>query len=232
MYFVVNNSMLQVTKLTKTFSNGRTEVIAVQEVTFAIETGQLVAIVGKSGSGKSTLLALLGALDSPTDGSIVLDQHDITKLRGRGLLDFRRATVGFVFQNYQLIPNLSAIGNVMLPMEFSGVASAKRRQRATHLLNQVGISGATLNRTPGKLSGGEQQRVAIARALANGPKLVLADEPTGNLDSQTSRTIIDLLRALAKSEKTTIITVTHDDDIAHHADHVYRLHDGKLQAVT
>lgn len=223
--------MLNVTKLNKTFTTGGAEVKAVHNVNLSVDDGQLVAIVGKSGSGKSTLLALLGALDAPTSGTITLDQQEVTTLHGRGLLAFRRSTVGFIFQNYQLIPNLSAMENVMLPMEFSGMASAKRKQRAEHLLHQVGITGATQHRTPGKLSGGEQQRVAIARALANSPKLVLADEPTGNLDSQTSRTIIDLLRSLAKSEKTTIITVTHDDDIAHHADHVYRLHDGQITHV-
>lgn len=223
--------MITIDKLNKVFTSGGSKVKAVNDVSFSVPTGKLVAIVGKSGSGKSTLLALLGALDQPTDGTITLDDQEITKFHERQLLHYRRATVGFVFQNYQLIPNLSAIDNVMLPMELNGISGKERRKRATHLLSEVGITGAMLDRRPGKLSGGEQQRVAIARALANTPKLILADEPTGNLDTQTSRTIIDLLRKLAQSEHTTIITVTHDEDIAKHADQVYRLHDGKLKAV-
>lgn len=221
--------MISVSHLKKTFTSGSTKVHAVDDVSFTIPTGELVAIVGKSGSGKSTLLAMLGALDEPSSGTIHVDDQDVTTLGGRDLLRYRRTTVGFVFQSYQLIPNLSAIDNVMLPMEFAGRSVKERYQRATQLLKQVGITGETAKRRPGKLSGGEQQRVSIARALANAPRLVLADEPTGNLDSQTSATIIDLLRSLAASEKTTILTVTHDDTIAKHASHVYRLHDGKLE---
>lgn len=220
--------MITVEKLSKTFTGNGTPVTAVSEVSFTLASGQLAAIVGKSGSGKSTLLALLGALDRPTEGTITIGEKTVTKLHGRELLSFRRSTVGFVFQNYNLVSNLSAIENVMLPMEFAGCSSKERRQRAEHLLAQVGLTGETLRRSPGRLSGGEQQRVAIARALANMPKLILADEPTGNLDTQTSRTIIELLRSLAKSEQTTIIAVTHDQTIADHADKVFRLHDGRL----
>lgn len=223
--------MLKVHNLHKEFSGAGSKVKAVDGVSFEVATGTLAAIVGKSGSGKSTLLALLGSLDRPTEGTIKVDDQDVTSLSGRPLLAYRRSTVGFIFQAYNLVPNLSALQNVQLPMEFAGVSSHERQKRAEHLLHQVGLTGDTLKRTPGKLSGGEQQRVAIARALANRPKLILADEPTGNLDTHTSQTIIDLLRTLARSEKTTIVTVTHDQAIADHADRVYRLSDGKLHQI-
>lgn len=220
--------MITVEKLSKTFTGNGTTVHAVSDVSFSIPEGQLAAIIGKSGSGKSTLLALLGALDRPSDGTITVGDQEVTSLSGRALLLYRRTTIGFVFQNYNLIPNISALANVMLPMEFSGQPARDRRRRAERLLGQVGLTRDQLRRTPGKLSGGEQQRVAIARALANAPKLILADEPTGNLDTQTSATIVELLRSLARSEKTTVIAVTHDSSIAKHADHVFRLHDGQL----
>lgn len=222
--------MIKTENLKKTFRSGSSEVRAVDGVNFEVATGQLVAIIGKSGSGKSTLLALLGALDVPTGGTIEVDGQKVTDLGGKDLLMYRRSSVGFVFQNYNLVPNLSALDNVMLPMEFAGMSAGERHKRAEHLLQGVGISGDILKRRPGKLSGGEQQRVAIARALANKPKLVLADEPTGNLDTQTGQKIVELLRSLSRSEKTTIITVTHDQAIASHADKVFRLHDGKLAA--
>lgn len=220
--------MINVSKLTKKFSAGTNTVVAVNEVSMAIPEGTMAAIIGKSGSGKSTLLALLGALDMPTSGSITVGDHEVTKLRGQKLLDYRRSTIGFVFQSYNLIPNLSALENVMLPMEFAGQSPKKRRQRAEHLLKEVGLTDDKIKRTPNRLSGGEQQRVAIARALANQPKLVLADEPTGNLDTQTGKNIVTLLRSLAQSEKTTVITVTHDQGIADQADHIFRLVDGKI----
>ncbi len=220
--------MIKVENLNKVFKGGGTEVRAVDGVNFEIAAGQLVAIIGKSGSGKSTLLALLGALDRPTGGTIEVDGQTVTDFRERNLLRYRLATVGFVFQNYNLVPNLNALENVMLPMEFAGRKTGERKKRAEHLLRQVGISGDTLKRTPGKLSGGEQQRVAIARALANRPKLVLADEPTGNLDQQTSAVIVDLLKSLAKYEQATVIVVTHDQAIADRADRIFRIHDGRL----
>lgn len=220
--------MITVTKLSKTFRTGQAEVKAVQQASFSVATGQLVAIVGKSGSGKSTLLALLGALDKPTDGTIEVDGQTVTDFRERSLLHYRLVTVGFVFQNYNLVPNLSSLENVMLPMEFAGRKTSERKKRAEHLLRQVGLTDDQLQRRPGKLSGGEQQRVAIARALANTPKLILADEPTGNLDQHTSATIVELLKSLAKSEQATVIVVTHDQAIADRADKVFHLHDGRL----
>jgi putative ABC transport system ATP-binding protein len=220
--------MLEVNGVTKSFGTGDRTVTAVNNVTMAVPGGEFAAIVGRSGSGKSTLMNLLGALERPTSGMIFVDGQDITRL-GRGeLVQYRRRFIGFVFQSYNLIPNLSPIENVMLPMEFMGVARDERRGRARALLDQVELTGDKQHRKPGKLSGGEQQRVAIARALANKPKMILADEPVGNLDTQTGATIIELLRSLAHLAGTTVIAVTHDLSLACQADRVFRLQDGRL----
>lgn len=221
--------MLKVTDIKRSFQSGDMTVNAVGGISFIVPEGKFVSIVGKSGSGKSTLLSLLGALDRPTSGSIEVDGQDVTKLRDHALISYRCKKIGFVFQNYNLVPNLTAIENVMLPMEFAKVPKKDRHDRAKKLLDQVGLKDDKQLRKPGRLSGGEQQRVAIARALANRPKLILADEPTGNLDSQTGKMIFDLLHGLAKSEKTTIVTVTHDMAIAGKTDQTFRLKDGKLE---
>ena len=221
--------MLKVTGLQKVFNSGDVKVAAVNGVSFSVPEGQFASIVGRSGSGKSTLLSLLGALDTPTAGSIEIDGKDIGKMRDHALIQYRCQKIGFVFQGYNLVPNLTALENVTLPMEFAKVPKAERVSRARQLLDQVGLSGDKQQRKPGRLSGGEQQRVAIARALANKPKLILADEPTGNLDSQTGKMIFDLLHGLAKSENTTIITVTHDLEIAGKTDKTFHLKDGKLE---
>lgn len=221
--------MITATNITKRFRSGDSTVTAVDDVNFTIGNGKFVAILGKSGSGKSTLLALLGALDIPTNGKIQIDDHEITRLRGSALLRYRREKVGFVFQNYQLIPNLSALENVMLPLEFIGTPTDARLRRAQELLDSVGITGSKQGRRPARLSGGEQQRVAIARALANQPRLILADEPTGNLDSATGKTIIQLLHDLTRKTDTTVIVVTHDQGITKHADVVLEVKDGKVR---
>lgn len=220
--------MLKVTNLKKKFASPGNTVTAVDDVSFSVPEGMFAAVIGKSGSGKSTLLSLLGTLDEPTSGSIEVDGHELTKMSGRKMTGYRRDTIGFVFQFYNLIPNLTAIKNVMLPMEFARIGRAERRERAMKLLERVGITGDTLRRKPGRLSGGEQQRVAIARALANHPKLLLADEPTGNLDSDTGKLIVNLLHDLAKTENVAVIAVTHDDGIASQADQTFRIKDGKL----
>jgi putative ABC transport system ATP-binding protein len=222
--------MLRVKNLTKKFQSGDHEVLAVNNISLNIPDGIFSTIVGKSGSGKSTLLSLLGALDKPTSGSIDVDGRDVSKLGDSKLIQYRRDKIGFIFQNYNLIPNLTALENVMLPMEFSGVKKNERIERAAKLLKQVGLDAIKQSRRPGKLSGGEQQRVAIARALANKPKLILADEPTGNLDSATGKIIISLLKHLAKTEDTTIVAVTHDDGIADEAELTFKLKDGKVVA--
>jgi putative ABC transport system ATP-binding protein len=220
--------MLQVTDLSKTFGSGDTEVKAVDGVSFTVPTGVFAAVVGRSGSGKSTLLSLLGALDKPTAGTIEVDGEVISRGSDHQLIQYRRNQIGFIFQSYNLIPNLSAIENAMLPMEFAGVSKRDRRERAVMLLDQVGLKGGKQQRRPAKLSGGEQQRVAIARALANRPKLILADEPTGNLDTKTGRVIVSLLHGLARSEQTTILAVTHDLAVADKTDMTYEMEDGKL----
>jgi len=221
--------MLEVKNIKRVFKSGDMNVLAVDDVSFSLPAGEFASIVGRSGSGKSTLLSLLGALDRPTSGSIAVDGKDVTRLSDHALIKYRCSKIGFVFQSYNLVPNLTAAENVMLPMEFAGLAKKQRLERARHLLEQVGLSADQMQRKPGKLSGGQQQRVAIARALANKPKLILADEPTGNLDSQTGKMIFDLLHGLAKSENTTILVVTHDLEIAGKTDKTFQLQDGKLK---
>ena len=220
--------MLEVSHVKKYFISGEHTVKAVDDISFTVDSGKFMTILGKSGSGKSTLLSLLGALDVPSEGTIVVDGQDITKLSDHALTTYRRTHIGFVFQSYNLVPNLTALENVMLPMEFAKVPSLVRKQRASELLSSVGLDEVKQQRKPARLSGGEQQRVAIARALANKPKLILADEPTGNLDNQTGTVIVDLLKGLAKSHQTTIIAVTHDHSLTEHADLTVRILDGKV----
>lgn len=222
--------MLKVKDLKRQFKSGDTIVAAVDGVNIEIPDGKFVSIVGRSGSGKTSLLTLLGALDRPTSGTIEVDGKNISSMNDRELISYRAKTVGFVFQGYNLVPNLTALENVMLPMEFIGINKEERKERAKKLLEEVGLSEDQIKRKPGKLSGGQQQRVAIARALSNRPKYILADEPTGNLDSETGNLIYKLLRELCRKEKTTIITVTHDSAIARKADISYTLIDGKLSS--
>ncbi|MFA6588038.1 MAG: ABC transporter ATP-binding protein [Patescibacteria group bacterium] len=222
--------MLKVKNISKIFQSGDRQVKAVAGVSLEVPGGIFSVIIGKSGSGKSTLLSLLGALDKPSSGEIEVEGENITKMGDRKLIQYRREKIGFIFQNYNLIPNLSALENVMLPMEFSGIDHKHRKNRAAKLLEQVGITKDKFHRKPSRLSGGEQQRVAIARALANKPKLILADEPTGNLDSATGKIIVGLLKHLAQTEDATIIAVTHDDGIANEAKLTFHLKDGKLAA--
>lgn len=221
--------MLQVTDISKKFLSGDASVMALDKVSLSVPDGQFASIIGRSGSGKSTLLSILGALEKPTEGSITVDGQDITQLHDRALITYRGQKIGFVFQNYNLVPNLTALENVMLPMEFVKTPKKQRIERAKELLNQVGLDEAQQDRKPGRLSGGQQQRVAIARALANKPKLILADEPTGNLDSQTGKLIFDLLHDLAKTKNTTILVVTHDLSIAGKTDKTFMLNDGVLK---
>jgi len=221
--------MLKVTNLTKQYSSAGTKVVAVNKVNFKLPDGCFASIIGRSGSGKTTLLSLLGALDKPSDGSIEVDSQNVAKLSDHAQIKYRCNTIGFIFQSYNLVPNLTAMENVMLPMEFASLAKGERLKRAKELLGQVGLTESEMLRKPSKLSGGQQQRVAIARALANKPKLILADEPTGNLDSQTGDMIVKLLHGLAKSENTTIIAVTHDLSISKQTDKTFKIDDGVLK---
>jgi putative ABC transport system ATP-binding protein len=204
-----------------------TTVTAVNGVSFRLPKGKMIAIKGPSGCGKTTLLNLIGALDKPTAGSIVVDGIKVSEINGRDEVQYRLRKVGFVFQYYYLIPNLTALENVMLPMDLLGVKRKGQETRARQLLERVGIDASHQARYPTRLSGGEQQRVAIARALANAPAIILADEPTGNLDSKTSTRIVELLHSLIQ-EGRTVIVATHDADIAARADMVLEMKDGKV----
>lgn len=220
--------MLEVKNVSKTFNTPSGPVSALKDVTFTVKTGEFVSIIGKSGSGKSTLLSILGALDTPTDGSIKVDEASIEKLSGHEQTKYRGKKIGFVFQQYNLVPNLTALENVILALEFGGYPAASRLDRATKLLESVGIEEDQRHRRPSRLSGGQQQRASIARALANEPAFILADEPTGNLDSATGKKIFDLLHDLSRNQNTTIVVVTHDLDIAGKTDKTFTLVDGKI----
>jgi len=220
--------MLKVSNLTKSYQAPGGIVKALDDMSFKVDKGQFVSIIGKSGSGKSTLLSMLGALDAPTSGSIEVDGTDIAKLSNHRQTYYRARQIGFVFQQYNLVPNLTALENVMLALEFGGVPSKDRAGKAGALLESVGLDTDQQRRRPTRLSGGQQQRVAIARALANEPAFILADEPTGNLDSETGQKIFDLLHDLSRSQNTTIIVVTHDLEIAGKTDKTFLLKDGKI----
>jgi len=216
-------------ELTKHFKSGPVIVKAVDGVSFRLPRGKVVALRGPSGCGKSTLLNLIGALDRPHSGQLTVDGVDVSRLSGGGEVAYRRRKVGFVFQQFNLVPQLSAIENVTLPMEFVGGSNGASKSRARELLRRVGLAQDRHERRPAKLSGGEQQRVAIARALANEPPIILADEPTANLDSKTGRLIVELLRSFRKEGRTVIIA-THDTDIAAEADIILEMRDGRLVA--
>jgi len=220
--------VLHVKDLEKTFSTPAGDVHAVRKVTFDAGTGEMVAIVGPSGSGKSTLLSLLGLLDAPDEGSIDVDGSELGSLSAKQRTEFRARQVGFIFQQFNLIPNLSALENVMLALEYAGWPKAERASRAEEMLALVGLDGSKLDRRPSRLSGGEQQRVAIARAFAAKPPLILADEPTGSLDRATGQKIVELLRQAATSQHATVLVVTHDDRVAAQADRRFVIEDGVL----
>ncbi|PYS37766.1 MAG: ABC transporter [Acidobacteria bacterium] len=212
--------------LVKTIRNGPREVQIIRGISFDVPSQQFVAIMGPSGSGKSTLLGLIAGLDAPTSGSVIVDGIDITALREDELAQLRGQKLGFVFQSYHLIPTLTAIENVMLPMEFSG-ASNGATARAQHLLESVGLMDRR-DHYPAQLSGGEQQRVALARAFMMKPAVLLADEPTGNLDSENGRHVLELLIRLNQEEGATLVLVTHDELLASHAERRIVLRDGRI----
>ena len=221
--------MIAARQLSKTYHAGALSHAALDDVTLDIAAGQCIGIVGRSGSGKSTLLNLLAGIDRPTTGTLTIGDTDVAALRAAALPGWRGRTVGIVFQAFQLLPTLTAAENVMLPMDFAGaLPSRDRHARALDLLDRVGLA-AHANKLPATLSGGEQQRVAIARALANDPPLVLADEPTGNLDVTTGSAVAQLLVEVARSGKTVVI-VTHDRDVAARADRVITLVDGRVSS--
>ncbi|WP_327673270.1 ABC transporter ATP-binding protein [Kitasatospora sp. NBC_00458] len=223
----VTAPMVAVTDLRRSFGTGERAVHALRGVSFSIGKGELTALKGRSGSGKTTLLNLVGGLDSPSGGTITLDGTDMGSLDEEGRLALRRDRIGFVFQSFGLLPVLTAAENVGVPMRLRKVPAAQREERAHTLLALVGLADHA-NQRPGELSGGQQQRVAIARALANEPDLIIADEPTGQLDSETGRSIMQLLRAVVHSEGVTVLVATHDPTLMELADRVVELRDGRI----
>ena len=219
--------LLDLKGIVKDYELGKTVVHAVRGLDLNIDRGEIVAIMGPSGSGKSTLMHLLGALDTPSAGTASLEGHNLHELSENELVTLRGKTVGFVFQTFNLIQSLTAQKNVELPMIFQGVRKSARAERARALLEKVGL-GERMKHRPNELSGGERQRVAIARALANDPEILLADEPTGNLDSETGATILELLKKLSIDEGKTMILITHDPDAAAIAHRIVRLRDGRV----
>jgi len=212
--------------VTKIYKMGSEEIKALDDLSLEIRDGEILVVMGPSGSGKSTFLHLVGCLDRPTSGKILIDGKDISNLRERELARIRNRTIGFVFQQFNLLPRLTALENVELPMIYAGIPKRKRVERAKKLLEMVGLSDRMKHR-PSQLSGGQQQRVAIARALANDPKIILADEPTGNLDTKSGEVVINILRDLNR-KGLTIVIVTHDPDITIIAHRVIHLKDGKI----
>ena len=216
--------MIEIRDLEKTYQMGEETVAALAGVSLTIERGENVAIVGPSGSGKSTLMNIVGGLDRPSRGTYRFDGEDVSHFDDNALADFRNRRIGFVFQSFQLLPRLSALQNVELPMIYAGMDKAERRARARRMLERVGL-GSRMGHRPTQMSGGQQQRVAIARALANSPDLLLADEPTGALDTQTGADVMALFKAL-NAEGLTLVTVTHDVEVAAEADRRITFRDG------
>ncbi|HEV8527156.1 MAG TPA: ABC transporter ATP-binding protein [Actinomycetes bacterium] len=219
--------MVVVDHVNMVYRTGPIEVHALKDATFTVPRGQMLAVRGRSGSGKTTLLNLIGGLDEPESGRVEVDGHEVTALDENGLLALRRNTIGFVFQSFGLIPVLSAAENVGVPMRLVRLSATERDDRVQLLLGLVGLSEHA-NQRPYELSGGQQQRVAIARALANRPQLLIADEPTGQLDSQTGRSIMQLIQALVRSQNVTAIVATHDPVLLNLADRVIELRDGTI----
>ncbi|HIP25730.1 MAG TPA: ABC transporter ATP-binding protein [Archaeoglobus profundus] len=219
--------MIELINVTKVYKTGRFEVIALNNVSMKIEDGEFIAIMGPSGSGKTTLLNLIGCLDKPTKGKIIIDGVDTSQLTDKQLTELRRDKIGFIFQQYFLIPTLTALENVELPMIFKGIPRSERIRRAKELLSLVGLE-KEINRMPNELSGGQQQRVAIARALANDPSILLCDEPTGNLDSKSGKIVMDLIKTLNEERGVTVVLVTHNLEVANYAERVVRIVDGRI----
>jgi putative ABC transport system ATP-binding protein len=218
--------IVEAVNLKKTYMLGRVPVDALRGVNLAVENGDFLSVLGPSGSGKSTLLNLIGALDKPTEGRMLIEGVDISTLKDSELADLRRR-IGFVFQFFNLIPRFTARENVELPMAIAGLSKPDRRKRAEDLLGTVGL-GERMNHKPSELSGGEQQRVAIARALANNPKFLLMDEPTGNIDSKAAGEIISLIKNLNEEKAVTVIMVTHDQRLAGQSKKIVRMFDGSI----
>jgi putative ABC transport system ATP-binding protein len=222
-------SLIVVRELTRTYDLGETQVHALRGVSLEVMPAEFVTLTGPSGSGKSTFMHLLGCLDRPSSGDYLLDGNNVAVMDKRALARVRNTTIGFVFQGFNLLPRTSAVENVELPLMYAGVKNAReRRERAAAALTAVGLGGR-LGHHPNQLSGGQQQRVAIARALVNDPKLLLADEPTGNLDTQTSIEVMEILRGLNRDQGLTVVLVTHEMDIARYGSRIISFRDGRVR---
>lgn len=221
-------TIIEVNDLARHFRVGSELIKAIKKIDLNIAQNEFVALMGQSGSGKSTLMNILGCLDTPTDGVYTLNKHQVSKLRDNELAEIRNKEIGFVFQTFNLLPRSTALENVMLPLVYAGISKEDREQRALEALDKVGLSDR-VNHRPNELSGGQRQRVAVARALVNKPSIILADEPTGNLDSATSIEIMALFQEIHKNGNTVII-VTHEEDIAQYAHRIVRLKDGEVES--
>lgn len=221
-----NPNLLRCEKVNKAYKMDSLSMSVLHDINLTIKKNEFISIVGPSGSGKSTLMHLIGLLDTPTSGRIFLDDEDVSKLSEEKMASVRNRKIGFVFQTFNLIPRTSALANVELPLIYAGVPDEQRKERATKMLERMGLN-ERIHHFPNQLSGGEQQRVAIARALINNPSLILADEPTGNLDSKTGNQIMEIFKKL-KKDGNTIVLVTHDMEVAKVADRIVKIYDGEI----
>jgi len=219
--------VIELRDVMKTYRMGEVEVHALRGASIAVQPGEMVAIMGPSGSGKSTMMNILGCLDLPTSGEYLLEGQDVSRLNDDRLAEIRNSRIGFVFQTFNLLPRTSALDNVVLPLIYAGVGRTERTERGRQALEAVGLA-ARMKHTPNELSGGQQQRVAIARALVNNPAIILADEPTGNLDSRSGAEVMAILQGLNRERGITIVLVTHDSSLAQHTNRVLHLYDGLI----